>query len=663
MTDHLTYLVLGLGGGAVIGALAVGVVITHRASNVINFGHAAIGMYLAFAYYEFRRSGELVLPILGLPGRVALLDRPTVASALVVVVLLGAAVGAACFLLIFRPLRQAPALARVVASLGLMVYLIGVVDLRFEGPAATSLQLDGPLSTRLVDALGIQVPADRYVLAAVTVGVIGVLWLVDRFTRFGLATRATAENERGALVLGLSPTSIGLANWILASVLAGLAVIAAAPLSGLDPAGTSLLIVPALGAALLGGFRSIAIAGLAGIGIGMLQSEILNLQADSTWLPEIGLQQGVPFLIVVVALVVQGKHLPDRSAVITSRLPAAADPRYTMAVTGVVVVAGAVALLTLDSAYRLGIIVSAIATVVALSVVVLTGLVGQISLATFALAGTAGFAMVRAGDSLGLGFPFAPLVGVLVAIGFGVLAGLPAVRVRGLTLAVTTLAASIAIEELLFRWSWFSGGAQGARVPEPSLFGIDLGIAAAGDAYPRVAFGFLVLASLAAAMALVVNLRRGATGRQWLAVRANERAAEAAGIPVARVKLGATAVAAALAGLAGVLLAYQSQVVSAGSFGAIDSLVAVAMAYLAGIAAPVAAILAGILTAGGLLTVILDELSEGSSKYQFALNGLLLMVIAVRFPAGLIGSARRRRRGPTAATPSASIPATDPVGA
>ena len=317
-----------------------------------------------------------------------------------------------------------------------------------------------------------------------------------------------------------------------------------------------------------------------------------------------------------------------------------------MAVTGVVVLAGIVALVTLDSSYRLGIIISAIATVVALSVVVLTGLVGQISLATYALAGTAGFAMVRVGDSLGLGFPLAPLVGIIVAVGFGILAGLPAVRVRGLTLAVTTLAASIAIEELLFRWSWFSGGAEGARVPEPTIFGVDLGIAAPGDAYPRVAFGVLVLGAMALAMALVVNLRRGTTGRQWLAVRANERAAEAVGVPVARVKLGATAVAAGLAGLAGVLLAYQSQVVSAGSFGAIESLVAVAMAYLAGIATPVAALLAGVLTAGGLLTVVLDELSEGSSKYQFALNGLLLMVIAVRFPAGLIGSARPRRRRP-----------------
>ncbi len=644
MTDHLTYLLLGIGGGSVIAALAIGVVITHRASNVINLGHAAIGMYVAFVYYELRRSGELVLPILGLPGRVRLVDQPTVATALIISLLVAAAVGAAVFLLIFRPLRLAPPLARVVASLGLMVYLIGVVDLRFEGPSATSLRLVGPLSPRLVDALGLRVPADRYLMALGTLGVIALLWAVDRWTRFGLATRGAAENERGAILLGLSPTSIGLVNWILAAVLAGLALIVAAPLAGLDPGGTSLLIVPALGAALVGAFRSIVVAGLAGIGIGMAQSEILNLQASNDWLPDVGLQQGIPFLIVVVALVLLGRRLPDRATVASTRLPMAPEPRRTMAVTTVVAGIGVVGLLVLDSSYRSGIIVSAIATIVALSVIVLTGLVGQISLATFALAGTAGFSMVRVGASLGWGFPLAPLVGIAVAVGVGLLAGLPAVRVRGLTLAVTTLAASIAIEQLLFRWSWFTGAAVGARVPEPSLFGINLGISAPGDAYPRVAFGVLTLLAMLGAMAMVVNLRQGATGRRWLAVRANERAAEAAGIPVAQVKLGATAVAAALAGLAGVLLAYEQQVVSGSSYGALASLVAVAIAYLAGIAIPAAALVAGVLASGGLLTVVLDVINEGSSKYQFAVNGLLLMVVAVRFPAGLVGAARKRKQ-------------------
>jgi ABC-type branched-subunit amino acid transport system permease subunit len=252
--------------------------------------------------------------------------------------------------------------------------------------------------------------------------------------------------------------------------------------------------------------------------------------------------------------------------------------------------------------------------------------------------------MVRAEAAIGLGFPLSAIAGVAVAIAVGLLAGLPAVRVRGLTLAVTTLAASIAIEELLFRWSWFTGGAGGERAPEPRLLGLDLGISAPGDAYPRVAFGVFVLVAMVGSMTVVVNLRQGATGRRWLAVRANERAAEASGIPVAQVKLGATAVAAALAGLAGVLIAYQQQVVSAGSYAALQSLIAVAITYLAGIAVPAAALLAGALATGGLLTVVLDSISEGSSKYQFALNGLLLMVIAVRYPAGVVGTMRTRRR-------------------
>ena len=102
---------------------------------------------------------------------------------------------------------------------------------------------------------------------------------------------------------------------------------------------------------------------------------------------------------------------------------------------------------------------------------------------------------------------------LLAAVALGVLAGLPAVRVRGLTLAVTTLAASVAIEELLFRWNWFSGGAAGARVEPPSLFGLDLGIAGVGDAYPRIAFGLLCLVAMTATkISLVPSMAARAGG-------------------------------------------------------------------------------------------------------------------------------------------------------
>ena len=252
----------------------------------------------------------------------------------------------------------------------------------------------------------------------------------------------------------------------------------------------------------------------------------------------------------------------------TSGLPPAPDPRRAVAATTVIVAGGLAGLFLLDSQWRLGIILSAIAAIVGLSIIVLTGLVGQISLATYALAGTAGFAMVRATDDLGLPFPLAPVAGVIVAVAVGTLAGLPAIRVRGLTLAVASLAAAVAVEELLFGWSWFTGGLEGSRPETPTLFGIDLGISAAGTAYPRREFGVFVLVVLLLAMVMVVNLRRSATGRQWLAVRANERAAEAIGISAPRVKLTANGVAAFLAGIAGTLIAYQAQIVSKDSFGA-----------------------------------------------------------------------------------------------
>ncbi|MEZ5166739.1 MAG: hypothetical protein R2695_09675 [Acidimicrobiales bacterium] len=400
----------------------------------------------------------------------------------------------------------------------------------------------------MVEILGVRSFADRYWLAAIVVAAGLAVWAVSRFTNFGLATRATAENETGAVLLGISADRIGVLNWALAAVLAGLAMILAAPVTRLDPATTPLLIVPALGAALLGQFRSVGITVAAGLGIGMLQSELLNAQSVWDWLPRIGLQQEAPFVVVIIALMWRGDRTQGRGDLTpTVGLPPAPAPTHTMAITAVVVVAGIAAMFVVDSQWRMGIILSAIGAVVTLSVVVLTGFVGQISLATFALAGTAAFAMVRATDSLGLGFPWAPLLGIIVAAALGTLAGLPAIRIRGLTLAIVTLAAAVAIEELVFKWRWFTGGLSGSTVAPARLPGLDLDINATGAAFPRRAFGVFVLLVLLACMAMVVNLRRSRTGRQWLAVRANERAAEAIGISAPRAKLTANAVAAFLA--------------------------------------------------------------------------------------------------------------------
>lgn len=640
----VTFFVLGLGSGAVIAALALGVVVAHRASRVVNFAHAAMGTYVAMAYYELRATGDLVLPVLGLPARVHAVDRPTTATALVICVVLAAALGAAVYLAVFRFLRSAPPLARVVASLGLFVYLIGVMGLRFTSRGSASIVLDGPLPDRLVSIGRLRAPADRYLLAVIVVVAAVAMWAFYRLVRLGVATRAVASNERGAVLLGISPTPVGVVNWMIASVLAGGAVILAAPIVRLDPSTTSLLVVPALAAALPGRFDSLSITVVTGLAIGMAQSGLLNLQREWTWLPDVGLQQGVPFAVVLATLAWRGSVLPDRAAWETGRLPRIVDVPHERAVVGVLGAIGVVLAFVLGSAWRSGLVVTATATVVALSVIVLAGYIGQISLATYALAGIAAFAMVRVGEAWHWPFPLDAIAGIAVAILAGQLVAWPSSRVRGLTMAIGTLAAAVAVEELVFKWSWFTGGLEGASVDPVELLGIDFGIAAIGDAYPQRGFVVATVVVAAVAVLAVGNLRRSATGRRWLSVRANERAAAAAGISVARAKASAFAMSSAVAGMAGVMLAHQRQIVSVGSFTVFDSLVVVAITALAGLTSPIGAVVAGLLASGGLLTVLLDQLNDDASRYQFAVNGLVLVVAAIRFPDGIVGT-RRSPRG------------------
>jgi ABC-type branched-subunit amino acid transport system permease subunit len=144
---------------------------------------------------------------------------------------------------------------------------------------------------------------------------------------------------------------------------------------------------------------------------------------------------------------------------------------------------------------------------------------------------------------------------------------------------------------------------------------------------------------------MVVTLGRSATGKRWLAVRGNERAAAAAGISVTRVKLLAFACSAFLAGLAGALTAYQRQTLSVRSFDSFGAIVALSIVYLTGIATPLGAIAAGALASGGVLTLLAGA---SASKYQFAVNGVLLVVAAIMLPDGLVGRLTRRPRAPSA---------------
>jgi branched-chain amino acid transport system permease protein len=594
-------------------------VVVYRVSGVVNVAHGAMASAATYAFVD-------LLP-----------DLPF-AAALLVALAAAAVLGLGAHWLVFRPLAQASTLARVVASVGLMVALQAAIVLRF-GSANRSVA--PVLPAEPTSLLGLDVPRDRLLLAGLAVLAAVALWAAGRFTRFGLATRAVADDPKAAAVLGWSPHAIAAASWVIATVLAGLAGILAAPISSLNPTTYSLLVVPALAAAVAGGLASFGGTVAAALALGMAQSVLVKYQVSEGLLSRPGLRSGLPLLLIVIAMVARGAALTLRGDPPNLRLPAAPRPRRPLAAAGAASGVAVLALFTLGSDLRLALVQSLIGAIVCLSLVVLTGYLGQISLVQMGLAGVGGFLVSRLADGAGLPFPVAPLVAALAVGLLGLLLGLPALRVRGIHLAIVTLAAAVAVEELVFKDPFLTGGVSGTTVPEPRLFGFDLGIG--GDraaTYPRPVFGLLVLAVLVGLALSVAAVRRGAVGRRLLAVRANERAAAASGVDVARTKLAGFTVSAFMAGLAGALLGYGQGRVSFASFGVFVSLSYLAVTYIGGIARISGALVGGALVSGGLAVVALDK-AAGLGRYQLLVTGLALMAMAVRWPEGVAGSAER----------------------
>jgi ABC-type branched-subunit amino acid transport system permease subunit len=212
-------------------------------------------------------------------------------------------------------------------------------------------------------------------------------------------------------------------------------------------------------------------------------------------------------------------------------------------------------------------------------------------------------------------------------------------------LAVITLAAAAAIDALVFNPAWFSGGLGGRSVPPPTIFGLNLGVAA-GNSYPRVIFGVFLLVIVTLIGLSVARMRGSATGRMLIAVRSNERAAAAAGIRVAPAKLFAFALSAFIAGLGGGLLGYLQGTVSAPTFATFTSLTLLAIAYVAGIGRVAGAVIAGLLmSANGLFVNFLNEhLNIG--QYQTIVAGVALALTAIKNPDGVASELASATRGP-----------------
>lgn len=634
MSSYILFLLLGLGSGAVYAVLGLGLVLKYRSAGVVDFGHGAVAMFCAYVFIELRSNGELQFPWILIPHQIKVASSNGMAlwPSIIITLVYSAILGLIFYLLIYRPLRNAPALARVGASIGVMLGLEAIAVLNYSTFAVSSPPIlpDSPLHLG-----GLFVPSDRLYLAGLTVLVGIALAAVYRFTRFGLITRAAVENERGAALLGHSSSRIAAYNWVLATVLAAAAGILILPITTLDPGTYTLFIVPALGAALLARFRSFSVCVIAGLVIGMLQSELTKLQTVWTWLPQQGLQDGLPFVFIMVAVIVMARRLSARGAITDVHNPAVGRPRRPAATAGMSVVVGVIAMLVVGSQYQSAIVSSLVTACICFSVVIVTGYVGQISLAQNALAGISAFMLSHIAQSLGLGFPFGLILAALCAVVVGVAIGLPAVRVRGVNLAVTTLATAAALDALVFNNTWFSGGYVGRHVGGPTFLGINLAIVGAGRTYPRIAFCIFVVVMVALVGLFVARLRNGRLGRMFLAVRSNERAAASIGVDVARTKLLAFALSAFIAGIGGGLLAYQQQNINPDSFTLWTSLTILAITYVGGVGRITGALAAGaLLASNGLVPTLLNNVFN-FGEYQALIAGVALTLTAVLNPDGM----------------------------
>ena len=657
MSTYFQFLFLGLGNGGVYAALAVALVVTYRSSGVLNFATGAQALYAAYTY-SLLRNGQILQPIPGLSPTINIGTSLGLWPAILVTLAIQAVLGALAYLLIFRPLRNHRPVAKAVASIGLMGLLTAVVTYQ----VGTAVVLVNPIFPQNhVSFLGVNISVDRLLLAGTIIGLGIVLTVLFRFTRFGLATRASAETEVGALVSGLSPDRIALINWMISFVVCGLAGILIAPLVPLQPGTYTLFIVPALAAAVVGRFHSLGWAIAAGLGIGALESLSVYLNGVHPGFPA-GAGELIPLVLVLVVLAVRGQTMPSRGTLLQVNLGRAPRPhwRWPTAVIGTAVGIGAIYLFTGND--RAALYSSMITAVITLSLVVVTGYTGQISLAQLTFAGVSAYILSTFATSWGIPFPIAPLLSALVAAAAGVVIGIPALRVRGLMLGVVTLTFAAGVEAIWFNNNSIDGGASGLAIPTPRLFGMNLGIGSGKD-FPRPAFGIMCLVVLVVVALGISFLRTSRLGSAMLAVRADERSAAASGINVVKVKLIGFAIAAFIAGLGGSLLAYQLGNVTFQDFDAFLGLVTFSVVVVAGITSVSGGILAGIISAGGILVAVISSGvgSGGVDNWYGIVAGIGVILTVIFNPDGIVGPThlfleQRRVRGVLARPEGALVP-------
>jgi ABC-type branched-subunit amino acid transport system ATPase component/branched-subunit amino acid ABC-type transport system permease component len=633
MGELVQLVVLGMATGGFYTINALGLVVIFRSSGIINF--ASSGAAMAGGYLEWELADQLGWP-------------PVLA-------VLGAVAGAALtsllvYLLAVRPLAAAATLTKVIATLAVFVSMQQAIILVFGGlpKLPSSFLPDG--SVRLGS---VHVGQDSLILLAASVLLTLVLWAAYQRTRAGIATSALAESPRSLAALGWNISRLRAANWAIGGALGGLAGAALGPLLQLTPGTFTSLLIPTLACAMIGGLRSFPMTLAGGLLVGTAQA------LTARYVPWHGVADAVPFVLIIVVLLVRGRSLPLRSFM-QERLPRVGSGE----ISRVRLLWGALVLvafpLVFTDAWVIGLTVTMMTATILLSQVVITGYAGQLSLAQLTLGGVGAIVAANLAASFHTPFLLSLVVGMLAAIPVSVLVGLPSLRARGVSLAIATLGLAVVINSVVLTSTSLTGGLSGLTVDPQAIFGWSI------DATTHPRRYYMVVVAVFALLALVTrNVRRGRSGRRLLAVRNNERAAQALGIDVTGTKLYAFTLAGVLAAAGGVLLVFSQAIPQFGSFDPLNGLNGLLGSVLGGIGFIAGAVIGGMFDQNGLPNAILNPLVGQLNWWTEVfplITGVAVVVQLVVSPDGIAaGSQRsagrvksrnplRRRAGARAAT-------------
>jgi branched-chain amino acid transport system permease protein len=625
MTTFLSFTIVGIVVGCIYALTSTGLVVTYISSGIFNFAHGAIGMVAAFAYWELTVKDGWPVPL----------------ALLFVLFVLAPVMGLLIDRLLMRNLHGKPEVITLVITLGLMLFLLGLAEMRWDPGFPRTIPKF--FAGHEVSLFGVVVTYHQIIVVVIAVAVaIGLRLFLFR-TRSGIALRAVVDDPGLAALNGAPPARVRSMGWAIGAMLASLAGILLAPLVTLDILLLTFLVINGYAAAIVGRLRNLPLTFAGGLLLGLFESYAVGYVPGSL-LSQLRPTLPVIFLFVALLILPQDRLRVGRAAGRRStRVPAL---RTTlMAAAGFVIVAwfvsGQLSVTNLITGGE-GLVVA----LVLLSLLMLTGYGGQISAAQLSFVGFGAFAMGKLGHG-------GSLVGVLAAVGLaatvGALVALVTLRVRGLYLALSTVAFAQAMVYIFFDNNNVFGQGGALSVARVHLPGISL--------QSDRAFFVACAMVFAAAAVGVLALRRASFGRRLAAMSDSAAACATLGMNIAWTKLAVFTLSAGLAGLAGVLFGGLRGSVGSNDFAMLNSLALLLLLAIWGLDSVTGVLLAGLTYA---LFPVIQAHVPSIHSLQFLAIGLGALGLA-RNPDGVMsqlapaGDAMRRlwaRRVAVAPTPA-----------